>query len=113
MSEPPPVGVSIDLAAGQGRAVLWGLATDDLNVNLVAWPAGEGVDAHVNDARDVVLVVVDGELEVTIDEAAQTVCAGHCLVIPKGTRRTLRSVVDETRYLTVHRRRPPLTLGAE
>ncbi len=104
-------GVPIDLAEGAGRAVLWGLATDDLNVNLVAWPAGEGVGAHVNDARDVLLVVVAGALTVTIDGTPEPVDAGSCVVIPKGAHRTIVAGADGARYLTVHRRRPGIQVG--
>lgn len=50
----------IDLLAGQGRGPLWGDATEDLNLPLLAWPAGERPAEHVNDERDVVIVVTEG-----------------------------------------------------
>lgn len=111
MSGQARAGEPIDLAAGAGRAVLWGLATDDLNVNLVAWPAGEGVGAHVNDARDVLIVVVAGALTVTIDDVPRSLPADSCLVIPKGAHRTLVAGAEGARYLTVHRRRPGIQVG--
>jgi hypothetical protein len=40
--------------ATSGRGPIWGDATEELNVTLLAWPAGEGPAAHVNDERDVV-----------------------------------------------------------
>ena len=49
----------VDLTAGDGRGPLWGDATDDLNLTLLAWPPGEGPGEHVNEERDVVLVILD------------------------------------------------------
>lgn len=98
------------LADTGGRAVLWGLATDDLNVNLVQWPSGEGVDAHTNAERDVLIVVIAGSGTVTVDGEAVEVSAEQCLVIPRGAERVIRAGDDGIRYLSAHRRRPPLTL---
>lgn len=36
-----------DLLAGVGRGPIWGDATEELNVTLLAWPPGEGPAAHV------------------------------------------------------------------
>lgn len=108
----PPVRPEVHSTADTGgRAVLWGLATEDLNVNLVRWPAGEGVDAHTNGERDVLIVVLDGGGTVTVDGDDIEVSADQCLVIPRGTERVIRAGADGIRYLSAHRRRPPLTLG--
>lgn len=111
MSAPEPgVGVPIDLTAGSGRAVLWGIASEDLNVNLVAWSQGEGVDEHCNTARDVLVIVTSGQLAVTIDDRRHVLGAEECIVIPKGSTRELRSGNAGVRYMTVHWRRPPMTV---
>ena len=34
-------GEPVELMGGNGRAVLWGVETGDLNVNLVSWPEGD------------------------------------------------------------------------
>lgn len=99
------------LGAADGRAVLWGLASADLNVNLVQWPAGEGVDAHVNAERDVLLVILGGGGTVTVDDEDITVAAEQCVLVPSGATRVIRAGDEGIRYMTVHRRRPPLTLG--
>ena len=39
-------GEPVELMGGNGRAVLWGVETGDLNVNLVSWPEGDDVSAH-------------------------------------------------------------------
>ena len=104
-------GRPLDLRSGAGRAVLWGLATEDLNVNLVAWPAGDGVASHTNSEVDVLLVVIDGVLKVDIDGDVQTVRDGQAIVIPRGTTRSLTAGDGAVRYLSTHRRRPPLRLS--
>lgn len=106
-----PLGTPLDLHDGDGRAVLWGIETDDLNVNLVAWPPGEGVGEHVNAEVDVVLVVVTGDMTVCVGPRVNHVDQGQAIVVPKGEARAITAGVDGARYLTVHRRRRPLTLA--
>ncbi len=98
------------LVDGDGRAVLWGMATEDLNVNLVAWPEGQGVDEHRNAERDVLVVVIAGEGVVTVDGEEHRVEGGQCLMVPKGTSRTIRAGEGGMRYMTVHRRREGLDI---
>lgn len=106
----PTVGMPIDLNTGSGRAVLWGLASEDLNVNMVAWAPGEGVDEHCNTARDVLVIVTSGQLVITIDEQRHEIETEQCIVIPKGSTRELRAGSAGVRYMTVHWRRPPMTV---
>ncbi len=101
-------GVPLDLTAGDGRAVLWGTATEDLNVNLVAWPAGEGIDEHRNDEVDVLLVVVAGAMSVRIDGRTEQVGEGQAIVLPRGASRAISASAGGVRYLSAHRRRRPL-----
>ncbi len=101
-------GLPLDLTAGEGRAVLWGMASDDLNVNLVAWPAGEGIDEHRNDEVDVLLVVVTGEMGVRIDGRTERVGEGQAILLPRGTVRAITAGAGGVRYLSAHRRRRPL-----
>jgi quercetin dioxygenase-like cupin family protein len=104
-------GRPLDLRSGAGRAVLWGLATEDLNVNLVVWPAGDGVASHTNSEVDVLLVVIDGVLAVDIDGDVRTVRDGQAIVIPRGATRSLTATGGAVRYLSSHRRRAPLGLS--
>lgn len=104
-------GRPLDLRSGVGRAVLWGLATEDLNVNLVTWPAGDGVASHTNSEVDVLIVVIDGVLAVDIDGDVRMVCDAQAIVIPRGTTRSLTATDGAVRYLSTHRRRSPLTLS--
>lgn len=103
----PPV---VDLLALEGHGPAWGTATDDLNATLLVWAAGEGPSEHVNAERDVVLVVLEGSADVTIDGELHAVPAGAALVIPKGRARSISAGPSGVRYLTVHRRRAPLQI---
>lgn len=111
MSEPAAPGVALDLRDGEGRAVLWGLASEDLNVNLVSWPAGDGVGEHRNATRDVLVVVTEGTLDVTIDEQTHGLVAPSAVVIPKGAARRF-DARTAVRYLTAHRRREGITIDS-
>lgn len=102
-----PVGVPVALGA-EGRGAVLGLATADLNVNEVAWPPGAGVHEHRNDLVDVLFVVVEGAMTVTLDGERHDVPHRHMIVIPKGAVRSVTAGPDGVRYVTCHRRRPPL-----
>lgn len=101
----------VDLTVGEGRGPLWGEATEDLNLTLLAWPSGQGPAEHVNEERDVVLVVVAGSGVAVLDGERHEVRAGHAVVVPRGARRGLTAGPEGIRYLTVHRRRGGLRIG--
>ena len=92
------------------RGPVWGIETDDLNATLLAWPAGDGPPEHMNDERDVVVVVVQGSLTVVVDGETRTIEAGDAIAIPKGTTRKIAAGPDCVRYVSVHVRRPPLQI---
>jgi mannose-6-phosphate isomerase-like protein (cupin superfamily) len=102
-----------DLRAPAGRGVAWSAKSEDLNANVVVWPAGMGVDAHVNSERDVLWVVLDGDGEVVVDGRAHRVSGGWGALIPAGCERSVRAGPGGLRYAAVHLRRPPgIELGA-
>jgi quercetin dioxygenase-like cupin family protein len=100
----------VELLGGPGRGPVWGDATDDLNLTLLAWSEGEGVAEHVNSELDVVVVVVDGAGEIVLDGIRHEIHAGQAVVIPRGTRRGLTAGPGGIRYLSVHRRRGGLQI---
>lgn len=105
----PPRATLIDAPALVGeRGVRWGGASEDLNVTLLSWPAGEGVAPHVGNEVDVVLIAVAGAGEVIVDGEAFALSAGQALLIPKGRERAIRAVSERFSYLSVHRRRAGL-----
>jgi quercetin dioxygenase-like cupin family protein len=90
--------------------IIWGAESEDLNATLLSWATGQGPPAHVNDERDVLLVVLAGSVTVNTDEEERTLHVGNAMIIAKGQRRKITAVDDGTQYLSVHRRRPPLQI---
>lgn len=101
----------VDLSEGGGAGPLWGTASEDINATLLSWPPGGGVDAHVNDERDVLVVVLAGSGEIEVDGGIAALTAPCACVVPKGSRRAIRAGADGIRYVTAHLRRPGLQLG--
>ena len=100
------------LATGPAAGVVWTLEQgEDINVNLVRFPAGRGVGEHVNEEVDVLIVGVSGSGVVTVDGHEHHLRAGTVAFVPKGIRRSTRSESGNFAYLTVHRRRGPLRIG--
>lgn len=108
--------VAVDLAARlplSGDGVHWTLAaSDDLNANLVHLDAHHAVGQHVNDAVDVLVVVLEGEGEVVVDGDHHRVGPTVVAHVPRGTQRAIRAGAGGLTYLTVHRRRGGLTIGS-
>ena len=99
---------SVDLAQLDGEGPLWGLASDDLNATLLAWSPGHAIPEHVNEERDVLLVVLGGGGTAHVDGTPHAVGAGQALLIEKGAARSIVAGPDGIRYLSIHRRRGPL-----
>ncbi|HET7043990.1 MAG TPA: cupin domain-containing protein [Gaiellaceae bacterium] len=93
------------------RGPIWGAESEDLNATVLEWPPGEGPAEHVNESRDVALVVIDGGGELELDGEVRTIGAGEAVVIEKGSRRRVTAGPDGIRYATVHRRRGGLQIS--
>jgi quercetin dioxygenase-like cupin family protein len=106
-----PDDAVVRLLAPAGSGPLWGTETDDLNATLLAWPEGGGSPEHVNDERDVLLVVLEGTGTVELDGEAHGVEAGTAVVLPRGCRRRVAAGPGGLRYLSVHRRRSTLSIA--
>jgi hypothetical protein len=100
----------VDLGAGEGSGPLWGAATEDLNVTLLAWPADHIVADHVNYERDVLVVAVTGSATIRVDGADHMLQAPAALVVPKGARRSIAAGAGGVRYVSAHLRRPGLQI---
>ena len=99
----------VDAAApDETRGAADGLVSDELNVTPLSWKAGSGPPEHVNEERDVLVVVLDGSATLSIDgeEHARPWRDGDCR---QGQRRGMTAGRDGVRYL--HRSRPPLQIG--
>jgi quercetin dioxygenase-like cupin family protein len=90
------------------RQPVWAYQSADLNVNLLAWDAGEGVVEHINSEVDVLLVGIAGEGRVEVDGTVHALRAGQAIIVPKGARRAIHAASDRFAYLTCHRRRAGL-----
>ena len=100
-------------AEARGSGAVWTLrGSGDLNANLVAFPRGEGVGEHVNGEVDVLFVGVSGSGVAEVDGREHALGAGVLVLAPRGARRSTRSASSDFSYLTVHRRRGPVRLGA-
>jgi quercetin dioxygenase-like cupin family protein len=98
--------------AGDRVGVIWTLdASSELNANLVRFDTGQGVEEHVNDEVEVIVLGVSGKGTVTVDQQEHALSAGMLVFIPKGARRSTVSTSEDFAYLTVHRRRGPLHIG--
>ena len=89
---------------------VWGTESEDLNATILEWRAGEATPEHVNDSRDVAVVVLAGAGELELDGEARPLAAGEVVVVPKGARRRISAGADGIRYATVHRRRGGLQI---
>jgi quercetin dioxygenase-like cupin family protein len=96
----------------EGDGVHWSLAEPgDLNVNLVRLGSGRSVSEHVNDAVDVVVIVLVGSGQLMVDGVGLRLATAVVAQIPKGAARTIRADSEGLAYLSVHRRRDPLAVG--
>jgi len=93
------------LATNAGQGAIWTLAGEELNVNLVVWGDGRGVDEHINSEVEVLLLGIEGEGTVTIDGEQTVLRGGQLMIIPKGSRRAIRATSERFAYLSCHRRR--------
>ncbi len=103
------------LLAGAGerrRGALWKLAESarQLDANLVRLPAGASVDEHREGDLDVLLFVASGDGQLLDGTRSLPLAAGALAWLPCGSRRALRAGPGGLAYLTVHRRRPGLSI---
>jgi quercetin dioxygenase-like cupin family protein len=102
----------VDLTAGEDEGPLWGTASDDLNVTLLAWHPGSATPEHVNDERDVLVVCLAGSGTVQVGEAFHAFAEGQLLIIEKGYPRRIQAGPRGLRYLSVHLRRSGLRIAS-
>lgn len=84
---------------------IWSLNAEQLNVNLIRLSAGAAIPPHVNGELDVLIAVLEGDGEATIDGEVSPLGPGITLLIPRGAARAIRCTRGPLVYLTVHRQR--------
>jgi mannose-6-phosphate isomerase-like protein (cupin superfamily) len=95
----------VDLLSVEGRGPAWGTASDDLNATLLVWREGEGQPEHVNEERDVALVVLAGGGTLVVDGDEHVLSEGSLTIVPRGATRSLVAGAEGLRCLSLHRRR--------
>ena len=82
-----------------------------LDANVVHLPSGRRVDPHAESALDVLLVVVSGSGKLEAgDGQTLDLAEGLVMWLPHGSRRSLSAGEDGLLYMTVHRRRPGMSI---
>ncbi|MDN3295277.1 hypothetical protein QWM81_14650 [Streptomyces ficellus] len=91
---------------------LWRLAAEgrQLDANLIRLTSDARVAAHVEPDVDVLLYVVDGTGRLDTSEGGRLLEAGCVVWLPRGGRRGVLAGPEGLAYLTVHRRRPGLSI---
>jgi quercetin dioxygenase-like cupin family protein len=100
----------MDLLGLSGTGPVWGMASEDLNATLLVWPGGHELAEHTNEERDVLLVVLEGDVGVMVDGDEHALAEGNALLIERGRSRSLRAGAEGVRYLSVHTRRHGLQI---
>ena len=101
-----PVDLASLAAAGGPPGARWRLDGQDLQANLVRLDRGDRIQPHRNDELEVLVVVVCGRGELTLDGQVHQLAPMVLAHLPKGTVRAIEAVDGPLAYLSVHRRRP-------
>jgi quercetin dioxygenase-like cupin family protein len=96
------------LAGAAHDGPIWSLNSEQLNINLLRFGAGEGIPPHTNGEVDVLIVIVEGEGQLMLDDEERPIRAGEAVLIPRGARRAISCVSGVLAYLSCHRRRSGL-----
>jgi quercetin dioxygenase-like cupin family protein len=92
---------------------LWRLQPEerDLDSNVIQLPPGERIESHTGPECDVLVHVLHGGGRLGTDAEEVELRAGVLVWLPRLSRRSFVAGPDGLRYLTVHRRKPGLTIG--
>ena len=95
-----------------GGGVAWSANPTGVNANLVVLDARGQIAEHRNDGVDVLIAVVAGSANLTVDGEGSILGAGDACVVPRGTTRMVTAGPGGARYLTVHAARGPLQIAS-
>ena len=99
-----------DVNTGGPDGVVWGVASPQLNTNLVKLAAGATIDAHTNREVDVLVVVRFGTGAVKIDGVDHPITSGSAMLIPVDAERAVQAHTELV-YLSIHQRRSGPAIG--
>ena len=102
-----------DVLADAEPGAAWRLTEDprDLDVNLVRLPAGGRNEPFDGPGLDILVHVVAGTGTLHTADDDVPVRAGQLLWLPKHSRRGFTAGAEGLAWLTVHRRKPGLSIG--
>jgi quercetin dioxygenase-like cupin family protein len=101
----PPVNLAGLAGGGSHLGARWRLDGEDLQANLVRLGQGDRIQPHRNDELEVLVVVVCGRGELTVDGQVHQLAPLVVAHLPKGTVRAIAAVNGPLAYLSIHRRR--------
>jgi uncharacterized protein (DUF2249 family) len=81
-----------------------------LDANVVRLRPDEQIATHAEPRLDVLLLVLGGSGSMTTEVATEDVHPGMLIWLPRGSRRELHAGAEGLSYLTVHTRRPGLSI---
>ncbi|MET9499565.1 hypothetical protein [Streptomyces sp. NPDC006552] len=101
-------------AAGpDATGALWRLdgAARQLDANVIRVRPGTRGEAYTEHDLDVLLVMVQGHGVLRRADREEELAPGALVVVPRGERRAVTADAEGLVYLTVHRRRPGMSIG--
>ena len=113
---PRVLGNAFEIASrpdsGRGGA-LWALDPDPrhLDSNVIRIPAGDRIEPHDGPDLDVLWLILAGAGVVESGPETIEVSAGDLIWLPRRSPRSVVAGPGGLTYLTVHGRKPPLSIG--
>jgi quercetin dioxygenase-like cupin family protein len=100
--------------AADERGAVWRLAEPErhLDANVIALPPQGRIEQHAGPAEDVLWHVLAGRGTLETDTGAIELREGALVWLPRGSRRAVAAGDEGLRYLSVHRRKGGLSIGA-
>lgn len=98
----------------QDGGALWRLDAEPrhLDANVIALGPGKRIDTHTGPDLDVLMLVLSGAGVIEGADDTVTAAAGSLIWLPRRSQRSIVAGPDGLRYLTVHPRRPALSIGS-
>lgn len=104
--------VSLGEVKERGNGAVWSLPHGgDLDANLVRLEPDASIGEHINDEVDVLVFVQSGNGSLHLEDDRVDLASDHLALIPKGARRSVTAGPTGLTYLSVHRRRGPLSIA--
>ena len=105
---------SVLATEGDAGGAVWSLPVADrqLDANIVRLAPGGRVGEHIGPDLDVLVHVLAGSGEVTTVGDPVALTPGALVWLPRKSRRAIAAGPDGLAYLTVHRRRPALSIAS-